>query len=232
MTSKLDFSSNNEAAHCPENCCCQTFDWKLFSRCHHESLCQNLFVCKDCRASDNSSLLTTLHRKCQHCVTLFVTRTSSSNHQVKLLTHQTPKEFKVPVCGRSLKTNEAPEEMFDFFFPFIKWNESVLCSLITQPEFFFLSADIIFLEPTGKFGANCDSKDSKAKCFVLIWLMFWSLSLVENDFYKLRIAQQKVWSSVIWLHAMIAKWNKFRGFWGLSNLWGLDSFHLGDHDEL
>ena len=127
MTSKLDFSSNNETAHCPENCCCQTFDWKLFSRCHHESLCQNLFVCKDCRASDNSSLLTTLHRKCQHCVTLFVTRTSSSNHQVKLLTHQTPKEFKVPVCGRSLKTNEAPEEMFDFFFfPIHEWNESVL----------------------------------------------------------------------------------------------------------
>lgn len=226
-----------KAAHCPENCCSQTFDWKLFSRCHQlvrdEVLCQSLFVCKVCRASDNSSLLTALHRKCQRCVTLSVTRTSSSNHQVTLLTHQPPKEFKVPVCGRTLRRNDAAEFMFGavFFSPhsWLKWKCFVFSDNTTWV--FFSSADIIFLEPTGKFGADCDSKDSKTKYFVWIWLMFRSLSLVENVVCCAR--SQTVWSSVIWLHVMIAKLKQIRGiFEGLSNLWGLDSFHVGDQDEL
>lgn len=140
-----------KAAHCPENCCSQTFDWKLFSRCHQlvrdEVLCQSLFVCKVCRASDNSSLLTALHRKCQRCVTLSVTRTSSSNHQVTLLTHQPPKEFKVPVCGRTLRRNDAAEFMFGAFFfsphSWLKWKCFVFSDNTTW-VFFFLCRHNIF----------------------------------------------------------------------------------------
>ena len=203
-----------KATHCPENCCSQTFDWKLFSRCHqlvHDEIhCQNLFVCEDCRASDKSSLLTALHRKCQHRVTLFITRTSSSNHQVTFLTHQPPKEFKVPVCGRTLRRNDAAEFMFGaFFFLIHDWNESVLCSLITQPEFFLLCRHNI-LDDGEIWGRLWFKKTQRPN--ILFWFD-WCFALFH--WWKNVVCcarSQTVWSSVIWLHVTIAKWNKFEGF--------------------